>query len=155
MSSLNLFSCGRSTLARATVSTIVGLHSMPSSAQFRFIKLMSKSALWATIIQPLQNSINCGSMTSTVGDEITISSLIEVSSSILNGIGTSGFINVEYLSTISPPMTFTAPISMILFFSGEKPVVSISNTTYLSSSDCPAAFSTISFVSSTRYASTP
>ena len=74
-------------------------------------------------------------MTSTVGDEITMSSLIEVSSSILNGIGTSGFINVEYLSTISPPMTFTAPISMILFFSGEKPVVSISNTTYLSSSD--------------------
>ena len=95
VSSLNLFSCGRSTLARATVSTIVGLYSMPSNAQFRFIKLISKSALWATMMQSLQNSINCGNMTSTVGDVITMSSLIEVSSSILNGIGTSGFINVE------------------------------------------------------------
>ena len=68
-------------------------------------------------------------MTSIVGADTTISSLIDVSSSILKGIGTCGFTNVEYLSTIFPSTTFTAPISMILFFSGLNPVVSISNTT--------------------------
>ncbi len=129
VSSLNLLSCGSRTRASATVSIMVGLHSIPCSSQFFLIKLISKSALWATMVQPLQNSINAGSIFSITGASITMSSRIDVSCSILNGIGTCGLTKVENLSTILPSFTFTAPISIILFTSGLKPVVSRSNTT--------------------------
>ena len=87
------------------------------------------------MVQSLQNSINSGRISSITGAEITISSRIEVNSSILKGIGTWGLTKVENLSTIAPSTTLTAPISIILFCSGLKPVVSKSKTTYLSSND--------------------
>ena len=43
----------------------------------------------------------------------------------------------EILSVILPSTTFTAPISIILFFLGLKPVVSISNTTKVSPKSWP------------------
>ena len=107
------------------------------------------------MIAPSQNCINSGRISSIFGASITISSFMDVSSSILNGIGTSGFTNVEKRSVIFPPATLTAPISMILFLSGLNPVVSRSNTTYVSSRLCPFESVIISFRSSTRYASTP
>ena len=86
---------------------------------------------------------------------MTMASLIPVRRSISKGIGTSGFTNSSILSMISPFLTFTAPISMILFFVGENPVVSISNTTYSPSRLWFLELTTISFISSTRYPSTP
>ena len=67
---------------------------------------------------------------SILGASSTMSSLMDVSCSILYGIGTSGLTKVEKRSVIAPSTTLTAPISMILFLSGLKPVVSRSNTTY-------------------------
>ena len=63
--------------------------------------------------------------------------------------------NSEKRSVISPFITFTAPISMILFLNGWNPVVSISNTTYEASREAPLLFTTISFKSSTKYPSQP
>ena len=65
----------------------------------------------------------------TPENKATILSLILVSFSMSKGIGSFGFTNVEYRSTICPPDTFTAPISIILFVTQENPVVSISKTT--------------------------
>ena len=129
VSSLKRFNCGSKIRAKATVSMIVNSFSIPCLSQFLMIKLISKSALCATMIASPQNSINCGRIVSIFGASITISSRMEVSSSIRYGIGTSGLTNVEKRSVISPCSTFTAPISMILFLSGENPVVSRSNTT--------------------------
>ena len=56
-----------------------------------------------------------------------------------NGIGRCGLTNVLNRSTISPFTTFTAPISMILSRMALKPVVSMSNTIYVSSSVCVPA----------------
>ena len=47
-------------------------------------------------------------------------------------MGSLGFTKVEKLSTISPSVILTAPISIILFSVAENPVVSISNTTKVS-----------------------
>ena len=129
VSSLYLFNCGSKILASDTVSTIVNSVSIPRFLAFFIIKLVSKSALCATITQSFENSRNCGKTTSIPGALITILSLILVSCSIRNGIGSLGLTKVENRSTIFPSLTFTAPISIILFKSGLKPVVSISNTT--------------------------
>ena len=63
------------------------------------------------------------------GASMTIWSLMPVSCSILKGMGTWGFTNSEKRETIFPSSTRTAPISIILFFTEEKPVVSMSKTT--------------------------
>ena len=81
--------------------------------------------------------------------------MMPVSFSMSKGMGTSGFTKAENRSVILPSTTFTAPISMILFFLGLNPVVSMSNTTKLSLKLCPFEFSTSCLVSSTRYPSTP
>ena len=117
----------------ATVSTIVKSHGKPILSQLAAIKLMSKSALWATITEPSQNSINEGKISSILGASITILSLILVNCSILRGIGISGLTNVLKRSIIFPFCTFTAPISIILSLFALNPVVSKSNTTYVSS----------------------
>ena len=66
---------------------------------------------------------------------MTISSVMLVRLVISKGIGRSGFTNVLNLSTIFPSVTLTAPISMIRSRMALNPVVSISNTMYVSSSD--------------------
>ena len=80
---------------------------------------------------------------------MTISSVMLVRFVISKGIGRSGFTNVLNLSTIFPFTTLTAPISMILSRMELNPVVSISNTIYVSSSDCSPALTAISVRSST------
>ena len=52
-----------------------------------------------------------------------------VSLTISAGIVRPGFIKVENSSTISKPFNFTAPISIISFELGVRPVVSRSKTT--------------------------
>ena len=123
---------------------------IPIFSALLIMKLVSNSALCATITAPSQNSRNLGRISSILGAFITIWSLMCVSVSILNGIGISGLTNVENLSTISPLHTLTAPISIILSTSAENPVVSRSNTTYVSLKLCPLGFVTICLVSSTR-----
>ena len=112
-----------------TVSRMAGSKVIPRSRALCFIKLISKEALWATMTASPQNSRNFGSACSMVGAFKTMLSLMLVSFSISKGIGTSGLTNVENLSVIFPFSTFTAPISIILFLMGLKPVVSISKTT--------------------------
>ena len=116
----------------ATVSITVKSHSKSCLLQLASIKLISKSELWATITESLQNSINLGNISSIFGASITISSLMLVNFSILKGIGISGLTKVLNLSIIFPFSTLTAPISIILSLFALKPVVSKSKTTYLS-----------------------
>ena len=71
-----------------------------------------------------------------VSASMTISSLIPVSCSISNGIGTCGFTKVLKRSVIFPFSTFTAPISIMRFLIGENPVVSKSSTQYSVSFNC-------------------
>ncbi len=73
-----------------------------------------------------------------------------VSSVILSGMLLSGFTNSLNLSTIFPFSIFTAPISIILSFLLEKPVVSKSKTTKVSSIVLSPALDTIGTPSSTR-----
>ncbi len=65
------------------------------------------------------------------GASLTISSVIPVNSEILFGIGQAGFTKELKHSITCPSLIFTAPISVIFSFSGDSPVVSISNTTKL------------------------
>ena len=67
------------------------------------------------------------------GASATISSVIDVSSTISSGIGISGFTKVLKESMISRFLIFTAPISVILQVINDKPVVSISKTIISSS----------------------
>ena len=89
--------------------------------------------MWATTTESPINSKNLGNISSIPSASLTISSLIPVNSIILYGIGLLGFTNSLKLSTITPFLIFTAPISIILSFLDENPVVSKSNTTYVSS----------------------
>ena len=155
VSSLNRLRLGRRSLAMATVSSTVGSKGSSSFSAKWPINPTSKLALWATRTASPTNSRNCGRITSIFGYGSTMESLIPVSFSISKGMGTSGFTKVENLSVILPSTTFTAPISIILFFLGLKPVVSISNTTKVSPKSWPLEFSTSCLVSSTRYPSTP
>ena len=66
---------------------------------------------------------------SIVGSFSTFALLMPVSSTTTCGISLSGLINCENLSTIVPSTIFTAPISVILSFLEDSPVVSISKTT--------------------------
>ena len=59
------------------------------------------------------------------------------------------------MSTISPFLILTAPISVILSFRADSPVVSISKTTISSRGISLVQPVTISFLSLIRYASTP
>ena len=150
VSSLKRFRFGSKNRAMETVSNTVGSKLFPWSMALCLIKLISKEALWATITASLQNSRNFGSTSSIFGAPRTMLSLMLVSFSISKGMGTSGLTKVENRSTIFPFSTFTAPISIILFFRGLKPVVSISNTTQVWSKDCPLESSASCFKSSTR-----
>ena len=114
----------------ATVSPTVKSVSIPMRLQFSWMNPASKEALWAISTQPSQNSRNFGKISSITGASMTISSLILVSCSISNGMGSLGFTKVLNRSTILPSMTLTAPISMIRLLTADRPVVSKSNTTY-------------------------
>ena len=114
------------------------------------MKLTSKAELCATSTQSFENARNRGKISSIVGASATIASLIEVRFSIRSGIGTSGFTNSEKRSTIFPPLTLTAPISMIRFSTGENPVVSRSKTTKSPSRAWPLELTAVSTRSFTR-----
>ena len=155
LSSLKRLSCGRSSLDSPSVSMMVYERSIPSRCASLRINVVSKSALCATSTASPQNSMNPGSISSIVPAPMTMESLILVSFSILYGIGIFGSTKVENLSVISPPSTFTAPISMILSSAKESPVVSISNTTKVPFRSRSPGLYTMSLTSSTRYPSTP
>ena len=78
-----------------------------------------------------------------------------VSSVIRFGIGLSGSMNSENLSVMTPFLILTAPISIILSFFMENPVVSISNTTNSPSRLCPLGCLTAFLSSFTRLPVTP
>ena len=123
----------------------------PSRSQFFRTKEVSNSALCATRYEPDTKSRNLGSTVSIGSASITMSSVIEVSCVILNGIGKPGFTKAENLSTIAPSLILTAPNSIILSETADRPVVSRSNTTQVlsigvSSPSVPTHF----FRSSTR-----
>ena len=61
----------------------------------------------------LQNSKNSGNTISIVFASLTISSVIEVNSVIFSGICIKGLMNTSKESTIVPPLTLWAAISMI------------------------------------------
>ena len=138
MSSLCFFSSGRSERESSNVSRTVFFTSMPHfRSAFRRIKPVSKLALCATSTASWQNSRNLGKISVMTGASATISFVMPVSLVISAGMGRSGFTKVLKRSIILPSTTFTAPISVMLSVSLESPVVSISNTTKVSSRDCP------------------
>ena len=84
--------------------------------------------MWATITESPKNSNILGNTISIVSASFTMSSVIFVTSTILGGIGFSGFTKHEKLSITSPFLTFIIPTSVIFSVLGEKPVVSKSST---------------------------
>ena len=137
--------CARSTVSRIVLFTII-----PCFCALLAIKLVSNSALCATSTASPQKSRNSFKTVSMVGAESTMASVMPVSFSILNEIGICGLTKVLNLSTIFPSVIFTAPISIMRSASAENPVVSRSNTTYVSVNCCPFGLVTICLVSSTR-----
>ena len=75
------------------------------------------------------NSKKFGNTSSMIGQSSTISFVMLTTFDILVVIYCIGFINWLKESTILLSITFTAPISIILFTIGFIPVVSKSNTT--------------------------
>ena len=97
-------------------------------------------ALCATITVSFwspKNSNIFGNTCSIVSASFTMSSVILVTSETLSGICLSGFTKQLNLSITSLFLTFIIPISVILSFVAENPVVSKSNTQYVVSIDCP------------------
>ena len=113
----------------ATVSIEVRLYSTPILSQTALINDVSNGALWATTTAPSTNSRKSFTASSSSGASLTIPSLIPVSSTIFSGIGFSGLTKVSNVSTTTPFLIFTAPISVIFSFCAESPVVSISKQT--------------------------
>lgn len=93
---------------------------------------MSKPALWATSTAPRQNSRKAGSTASIFGASYTIAEVMPVSATICGGMARPGSTSVANSPRISPPRTFTAPISVIASCRSPEarpPVVSRSTTT--------------------------
>ena len=105
----------------------------PNLADLFLMKPISNEALWATNGLPPIKVKNSGKTSLAVLAPLTISLVIPVSLTILGGITVSGFIRLLYLSTTSLFFIKTAPISVILSFIFDNPVVSISKTTNSSS----------------------
>ena len=94
----------------ATVSPTVKSVSIPMRLQFSWMNPASKKHCGRSAHSLPQNSRNFGKISSITGASMTISSLILVSCSISNGMGSLGFTKVLNRSTILPSMTLTAPI---------------------------------------------
>ena len=93
---------------------------------------LSNLALCATKGRLPIHSLNCFVTVSSSGASLTSSSVIFVTLVISGSILHPGLINESNLSKISPFLTLTPPISIIeLPKPGLKPVVSVSNTTYV------------------------
>ena len=90
-----------------------------------------------------------------VSASFTMSSVICVTSTTLDGIGFSGLTKHSNSSMTSPFLIFIIPTSVIFSVIGEKPVVSKSSTQYSVSISCPLSFLTERSLSLTKYASTP
>jgi len=134
------------------------LKSYPKAFAFCFKNPTSKFALCATITVSFwspKNSKTFGKILSIVSASFTISSVIFVTSDTLSGICLSGFTKQLNSSITSLFLTFIIPISVILSFEAENPVVSKSSTQYVVSISWPFP-SYIDFVlSGAKYASTP
>ena len=100
-------------LERPTVSRYGELNLIPSLLAAARTNPTSKSALCATSSACPQKARNSGRTSPIFLASLTSSLVIDVSSVISADITESGFTNVEYLSTISPLETLTAPISII------------------------------------------
>ena len=121
-------SSGLQYLDKATVSRYVGVNSMPHFSALWRMNPMSKEALCATNTQSPAKSRNFGSTMEISGASATISSVMPVSSVILVLICVPGFTKLSKVSSISPFLYNTAPISVMAQSFAESPVVSISNT---------------------------
>ena len=75
-----------------------------------------------------RNSNSAGSTDSIRGALATIDSVMPVRTVTVGAMARPGFTRVENVPSTSPPLTFTAPISVIMSPSGEPPVVSRSMT---------------------------
>ena len=102
-----------------------------------------------------KNSKTFGNILSIVSASFTISSVILVTSETLSGICLSGFTKQLNSSITSLFLTFIIPISVILSFDAENPVVSKSNTQYVVSINCPFPLYIDFVLSGAKYASTP
>lgn len=89
----------------------------------------SNPALCATRVEPAANSRKDGSTDSILGAATTMLSVMPVSTEMKGGIGEPGSTRVPNSPSTSPPLTLTAPISVIACSPAETPVVSRSNTT--------------------------
>ena len=123
----SLFSVRRR--ARTTVSTTGGRGQRVSvSSQAWRRKPMSKPALWATSVAPCANSRNAGRTDSMPGASATISSVMPVRRVTRGSMDSPGLTREPNSPMTWPPLTLTAPISVIPQASAARPVVSRSTT---------------------------
>ena len=101
-------------------------HPMPAHAAVRNAK--SNGALCAASTLPSANASKPGSTAATGGADVSIWSLIPVSSVIAGGTGVPGLTSEPNSAINVPPCTRTAPISVMAASSGAHPVVSTSTT---------------------------
>ena len=116
--------------ASATVSsTGKSGQGTPQAPQAALRKPTSNGALCAVSTQPRANARNLGSAAAIGGAWPAIASVIPVSAVMSAGIAPPGLTSVQNSELIRSPATRTAPISVMLAWSGSQPVVSTSTIT--------------------------
>ena len=123
--------------------------SMPSRLHSSMRKDESNFALCAANAAPPMNSSSFGISVSAVPASATMASVMPVSLTTSSGIGSCGLTKREYSSTTCPLRMRTAPISMMRFLRGLRPVVSKSTTT-ISSVSARSSASVTTVVTSVR-----
>ena len=124
----------RTSRASSTVSsTGKAGQGTPEVPQAALRKPTSKGALCAVSTQPRANARNIGRTALIGGAWPTIASVMPVSAVMSAGIALPGLTSVQKCDRICPPLTRTAPISVIPASSGSQPVVSTSTMTKSSS----------------------
>ena len=116
-------SCGRMIRASSILSMAESMLPIPAALRR---KLTSNFTFWPRRLYPLRNLSSGGTTSSMDSAHCTSSFEIPVSCLMKSEMDRSGFTSFENSSTISPFSTLTAPISMISFRSGSRPVVSMS-----------------------------
>ena len=134
MSSLCRLSSGSSRCESTRVSSTTGSNFIPLRSQAAAMKPVSKLALCAMIGRSPTKSRKARIASASEGAPATSESRMPVSSVMFAGIGIFGSTKVLNLSRTSPPLKSTAPISVSLSDTAERPVVSTSKATNSQSS---------------------
>src|SRR5690606_16675505 len=103
-------------------------HGRPCASAAALRKPMSNGELCATSTQPRANARKAGSTFRMLGAWATIASVIPVSTAMKAGTGAPGLTRLWNSPSHSPPLTLTAPTSVIPASPGLPPVVSRSTT---------------------------